>query len=186
MHKDQRLIQSENAIIEAGIRTLISNPAASMSDIAAAAGVGRATLYRHFDSKEVLIQHLAVICLREINSATESISHLKGCSALEATIDAVMPIADRFRFLTSLWGMFFESEKVNQIIEMQHKEIYEMVNDAKRKGEINESLPTKWIASIFDGTLAVAWELLESGDVTPNEAAEYAKQTFFNGCKQSI
>ena len=97
--KDRRIVQSEQAIIEAGISALLLNPSAGMSEIAQFAGVGRATLYRHFESREALIRKLAIVCAEETDIALEPYAHLTGRAAIEAVIDVLVPMADRFRFL---------------------------------------------------------------------------------------
>ena len=113
--KDKRLIQSEQSIIEASIQTLLINPSASMSEIASAAGVGRATLYRHFESREALIEKLILLSVEELSVAAKQIQHLSGREAIEAYIDVKMPLADRFHFLTSLWDESAEREAVKQV-----------------------------------------------------------------------
>ena len=67
-----------------------------MSEIALAAGVGRATLYRHFETKEALTRALAKQCLQETDEILEPARSLKGRPALEAIIDCIVPLADRF------------------------------------------------------------------------------------------
>ncbi|MEM8859621.1 MAG: TetR/AcrR family transcriptional regulator [Chloroflexota bacterium] len=184
MKRDQRLIQSENAIIEAGIRTLLANPSAGMSEIAKAAKVGRATLYRHFDSREALIQKIAVICLQEINDATESFGHLNGRDTIEAIIEVVMPLANRFSFLNSLWDIAADDEVVKSIAQQQFDEMSAIVEEAKTLGQMDAVLPTVWIVALFEGVLAAAWELMEAGSISSDEAVQYAKRSFFNGCAQ--
>ena len=115
MKKDTRQVQSENAIIEASIRTLLVNPSAGMSEIATAAGVGRATLYRHVESRQALLEKLVLVCMEEMDAATAPLAHLTGGAALEARIDATMPLADRFHFLAELWTIAADSEAITQI-----------------------------------------------------------------------
>ena len=45
----------KEAIIDAAIDTLARNPGASLSEIASRAGVGRASLHRHFSSRGDLV-----------------------------------------------------------------------------------------------------------------------------------
>ncbi|MEM1396213.1 MAG: helix-turn-helix domain-containing protein, partial [Pseudomonadota bacterium] len=64
--KRQSVLASAGAI-------LARNPADSMADIASGAGVGRATLYRFFATREELIRALALESLKQIDNATETI-----------------------------------------------------------------------------------------------------------------
>jgi TetR/AcrR family transcriptional regulator, repressor for lfrA len=52
--------RTRRAIIEAAMTVLADNPAAPLSDIAAAAGVGRSTLHRYFTERADLIRALAL------------------------------------------------------------------------------------------------------------------------------
>ena len=182
MKKDKRIIQSEKAIIEASIQTLIRNPSAGMSEIATAAGVGRATLYRHFESREALIEKLILVCLEELEAASEPIQHLSGRAAIEAYTEVIMPLADRFHFLTSLWTIVADREAIKQIDNQLIDEMAMLVEQAKEAGEIDPKLPTMWLITLYDAILTAAWWLIASGDVTTEEATIYAKRSFFGGC----
>ena len=50
--------RNRDAILEAAIGVLAAQPEAGVAEVAAAAGVGRATVYRHFASREELIDAL--------------------------------------------------------------------------------------------------------------------------------
>ena len=184
--KDKRLIQSEKAIIEASIETLLANPSAGMSEIALAAGVGRATLYRHFESREALIERLILLSVEELRAASAPIQHLTGRAAIEAYIEVKMPLADRFHFLTTLWTGQEESEAVQQIDAQLIHEMATLVEQAKAAGDINPTLPTKWIVSFYEGTLMAAWWLIAAGDLTIDDAVSYVKHSFFGGCGVGI
>jgi TetR/AcrR family transcriptional repressor of mexCD-oprJ operon len=56
-----------SAIMDAAARVFAEHgDSASMADVATAAGVGRATLYRYFDSREDLIQALSVAAVEDL------------------------------------------------------------------------------------------------------------------------
>jgi AcrR family transcriptional regulator len=180
--RDQRLVQSEHAIIEAGISTLLLNPAAGMSDIAAASGVGRATLYRHFATREALIRKLALVCLEEIDRALAPYAHLQGRAAIEQIVEVLMPLADRFSFLVNLWSLVEDDDDVRRINTRMQRETCALIDQARRAGEISTDLPTSWLALVFDNTLATGWKLVEAGEATSSDAARYVRQSFFDGC----
>ncbi|GAA2812394.1 helix-turn-helix domain-containing protein [Kitasatospora aburaviensis] len=63
--------RSVRAILEAAERVLADNPAASMEQIAEAAGVARTTIHRRFASRQVLIDTLAASAVERLAQAVE-------------------------------------------------------------------------------------------------------------------
>lgn len=185
MKEHAKITQSRNAIEEAGIEALLRNPDAGMSEIALAAGVGRATLYRHYESRELLVQALAKKCLEETDALVEPLKAmgLEGKQAIEATIDVLMPMASRYRFLMSLWAIAADDKVVNRIYKRQLKDLSELVMQAQAEGEISSKLSTVWVVSTFDAILNSAWQLIELGKVSPKDAMISFKRSFFLGCQ---
>ncbi len=185
MKEHAKIVQSRTAIEEAGIEVLLRNPEASMSEIALVAGVGRATLYRHFESREILVQTLARKCLEETDELVEPIKAqgLRGRRAIEASIDVLIPMANRFRFLMSLKAIAANDPAINLIYKRQLGELSELVNQAQSDGEISSTLSNEWVVSMFDAILNSAWQLIEQGKVAPGDAAIAFKQSFFSGCQ---
>ena len=62
----QRSPATPAAILEAAARLLAEDGDASMADLAGAAGVGRATLYRYYPSREALLAALTAEALDEL------------------------------------------------------------------------------------------------------------------------
>jgi len=179
---DHRIIRTEKTIIEAGIEALLNNPSASMSEIAELAGIGRATLYRHFRSREDLIGKLARICLEEIDAAVKPYEHLAGRALIEAIIVVTVPMANRFRFLISLWSFVRDDKEIKNINARMNDEMGFVFDQAKQLGEIRLDLPTPWIVALFNATLGAAWASIEEGKLTSDDAVRHAKQSFFQGC----
>lgn len=183
MKKDQRIIQSEISIIETTIRLMLINPFVGMKEIAKESGVGRTTLYRLYKAREDLIIAIIDKCKIDIKIATEPCNYLTGKKAIEKTIEVLIPISDKFLFLVSQWHLAEKNESVTQITEDQFGELNVIIDEAKRDGDIQQNLPTKWISLFFDSTIHAAAILINSNEVTLKKATEYAKISFFNGCK---
>jgi AcrR family transcriptional regulator len=77
---------------------------ASMTDIAKAAGVGRATLYRYFPNRDALVQALVDAALADLASkiADANLDEVPVEEALARLTRAVMTVAARYRVLGAI------------------------------------------------------------------------------------
>lgn len=64
-------LSTRDAIVEAAFAVFSKNPSAALSDVAERAGVGRATLHRHFAGRDELVRALAKIASKEMDEAVE-------------------------------------------------------------------------------------------------------------------
>ncbi|MFD6177741.1 MULTISPECIES: TetR/AcrR family transcriptional regulator [unclassified Isoptericola] len=63
--------RSVRAILEAAERVLVDDPAASLEQIAAAAGVARTTVHRRFASRQALIEALTASAVQQLAQAVD-------------------------------------------------------------------------------------------------------------------
>lgn len=179
---DKRVVQTEAAIIEAGTRMLLSNRSAGMSEIAEAAGIGRATLYRHYKTREALIKKLALSCYEEFDTAYAPYLHLEGKAAIQKVFEVAMPMAQRFNFLIRRWSFVEEDEDLQRVDAEAQYEMSYLFDQARKSGDIDKSFPDVWLAAFFDSLLVAACTLVEAGDASAEQSAIYATESFFNGC----
>ncbi|WDE10277.1 TetR/AcrR family transcriptional regulator [Thalassomonas haliotis] len=180
---DPRANRSRQALLTAGIEVFLVNPNASLTEVANIAGVGRATLYRHFETREQLIQELARESLALTDRALEPLKakKLKGREAIEFMLHAVMPLANRFHFLLSLWTIAEDDPEVSNIYNRQLEELAALVEQGKQAGSINAGLTTTWIVTMIDSLVYAGWYLVRSGECNAEEAAASAVQSLFCG-----
>ena len=93
---------ARQAIIEAAFQVLNADPSASLATIASSAGVGRATLHRHFSGRTELIHALALQATEELDSAANQAAKnaRSHADALHRIMRAIIPLGDRHGFLT--------------------------------------------------------------------------------------
>lgn len=182
-HKDARANRSRQALIDAGIQLLLNNPMASLKQVAEQAGVGRATLYRHFETREQLIQEIARESLEqtELLMAPVHAQQLSAAETIKQMFHALMPMADRFHFLLSLWAIASEDEEIQGIYQQQLQRLYQMVEQLRQDGGINQQLSNDWVLVTIDSLIYAGWWLISEGKMTADEAAEQAIITLFQG-----
>ena len=182
---DPRYQKSRMAIIDSAISVLLANPNAGMVEVASAAAVGRATLYRHFESKEKLIAELTMICLEETNQLLQPVDEagLDGLEAILACIDILVPLGNKYRFLTHLYSVIDDDAGISAEYQRQLDGLLQLVDGAKRNGEIRDDLASTWIVASFDALIYAAWDSYSKGEATFDELTESVKKTLVGGVK---
>ena len=83
--------RTHERILHAATAELTVDPSAGMDVIAQRAGIGRATLYRHFATREELIAALRELFLDRVEAAADaSIAEIDPRAAVEIFIEAIM------------------------------------------------------------------------------------------------
>lgn len=174
---------TRDAIVEAAFLVFAENSGASLGDVAERAGVGRATLHRHFPGRLELMRALAKIAMAELDQAVEQAtadaqSYEEG---FRMSLEAIVPLANRQWFLANE-GLEVDDE-VAKAYRDSRAELCRDIELAKEEGLFDPVLPTQWIAETYESLIYAAWSMVRSGDATPSQAAGFAWQTFSNGLK---
>jgi AcrR family transcriptional regulator len=180
---DARAKRSQKALLKAGMEMLNENPEATLSDIAAHAGVGRATLYRQYETREKLILAIAIDCFDIIDEATAPIEW-KARNALDAIrmmFECVMPLTREFQFLMNLERVIENDPQIAAINEKQRNEMIDLVEYAKKKGEIDKAYPTSWVVNLIEGLFYAGWVQLQQEGSHPQVVADLAFKTLCQG-----
>ncbi len=182
---DARIRRSRAAIIKAGLELLNKNNEASLTDIANHAEVGRATLYRLFETKEELIKAIAFDCLIRFDNATvhiESESH-SAIEAIHLLFKAIMPLAEEQQFLLNLSTFTYKDKELQDIVKKQELGMRYLVDRAKQEGSIDASVPSEWITHVTDALFYPAWVLREEKNYSYETLVDLAFRTFCSGFK---
>ncbi|MEM8837635.1 MAG: TetR/AcrR family transcriptional regulator [Pseudomonadota bacterium] len=174
-------LSTRDAILEAAFEIFNERPGASLGDVADRAGVGRATLHRHFNSRDALMVALAETALNELNEAVDEAvanaeTHTEG---LRLSLAAIIPLASRQWFLSH--EPVEDDPKIAAAYQADVEELFKEIEGAKTEGSIAHDLPTKWVAETYEGLIYAAWKLVREEEATPSQAADLAWRTFMNG-----
>ena len=168
------------AIIDAAIDTLARNPGASLSEIAARAGVGRASLHRHFPSRGDLVTAITRQCMDEIDAATdEAVQGARTArERLSRMLEAVIPLGDRYHFLAA---EAFDDATLQARHEADLEWLGSLVDELKAEGVVAPDVPRGWVVANIDAQVWLAWSEVAAGNVAPADAAGLAIRTLLQG-----
>lgn len=174
---------TRDAIVAAAFEVFAEDQTASLGEVAQRAGVGRATLHRHFPGRPELMRALAKIAMAELDDAVERAT--EGAASYEAafrlSLFAVVPLANRQWFLVNE-GLEADPD-IAAVYDASIKALRSDVNEAKREGAFDPNVPTDWIVEAYEHLIFAAWSLVRSGEATPKQAAELAWRTLSRGLK---
>lgn len=180
---DLRIKKSTRALLDASFQILLTNPHASLSEIASQAGVGRATLYRHYPSREHLIAAIAVESLVLLKQQMQPIvdSNQQGIEAVQTLVDSLLPFADRFHFLQMVWTTVDMDQEVWGLYQELMAMIRGWVLQGQEQGEIKANLSVVWIVSMLDSMMYSASWLIAHGQMTEQEVRRQFMTTLIRG-----
>ena len=134
------------AILAAAQRVLAEHPDAGMADIAAAAGVGRATLYRHFPAREDLLVALRARAAEELRTVLRAAREVddNAEAALRRLVVALADLGERYRVL----GASDERGRARQLAAIT-RPLRATVERGQRESLIDPSLSPAWVVSVL-------------------------------------
>jgi TetR/AcrR family transcriptional regulator, mexCD-oprJ operon repressor len=137
-----------DAILDGAAQTLaIQGPAASMNDVAAAAGVARATVYRYFPNRQALLDELALAALREIEEriASARIAEVPTEEAIARVVRTLVDIGDLFIVLVR------ERARPAEFESTLAAPLAQLFERAKASGDIRGDIPASWLIEALVG-----------------------------------
>lgn len=176
-------LSTRESIIEASFALFSRNIGASLSEVAERAGVGRATLHRHFANRDDLLRTLTLLAIEEMDAVADaaSVDTKSSSEVLRDMLYALIPLSDRHGFLARE-PLEADSDLAKEF-ERLDQGMNELVEAAKGEGLFDTAIPTAWISQVFDSLLFTAWESVKLGKTTSAQAADLAWLTLTQGLK---
>ena len=168
---EERAARSRRQVLEAAARVLGKDPSASMSEVAAASGVGRTTLHRQFGSREELLVALALEAIDQLTEALAAARPGDGPApeALVRIAESVFPMADEFRYL-DLGPELWELPQLKDRWYSVEQALDEVVLRGQREGDLRADLPAALIADLFASALWSVNDSIREGRVARRDA----------------
>lgn len=173
-------VRNRQAITEAAMKVLAEQPGAGMGEIAAASGLARATLYRHFSGRDDLVRKIQERAAEEGARALEAVDLDEGSPirAIRRAIRALVGVGDRYRLLAR------EPDLDPGLLQGQPAvagQLIALIERGRREGALRDDLPTAWILASMAGLLVLALRALAAESLTAEEATERVAVTLLDG-----
>jgi len=145
----------------AAIVVSVAGPAASMEDIAAAAGIGRATLYRYFPSRDELLRTLANAALDEVHRSLceAELDRVPVPEALARIARALVTCGSKYAFLVNERS-HVDTCRREQLVGVP---IRAVVERGQRDGSLRRDIPANLLVELLGGLLWSAVQLSGGG-----------------------
>src|SRR5215469_9005838 len=168
-------------LLDVAAEVLVADPAASLAEVAAAAGIGRTTLHKQYATRDDL---LCAVGHRAIDLLEQAISQVTGTDdadgGLRATIAAMIPIGPQLAFLwrTPAFDHIAELDQRWTAAETRNLAVLKRAQD---RGILTASVPDWWLVQTFYSIIYVAAESVGAGKLASLDAPGLALRTFLHG-----
>jgi AcrR family transcriptional regulator len=178
-HRRAAAERSIEAILDAAERLLASGSDASISAVAAAAGVSRVTLYSHFPTRPALLEAVA---RRVISQAADVIAAANPATgdpadALERLIEAGWDKLDRNLQLFAAGRAELSAEALRHAHGQIDAPILALIKRGRRSGAFRKDVPPTWLLATYYALMHAAADEVNAGRLSRREAATSVKRT---------
>lgn len=174
-------LRNRGAILDAAIDVLAVAPSASLAEVATRAGLGRATLYRHFESREALSAAIREEALARAGAALAGACRedLPVRDGLRQAAAALIPLGMRFRILLAE-GADSEPEFL-AAREQVLQPLSALISRGIAEGDIRSRANPAWVTMVLAGLLVNAVRAADAGVIGVDEAPDLVCDTLFEG-----
>jgi AcrR family transcriptional regulator len=170
------------AILEAAARVLGRRPDAAMADIADEAGVGRATLYRHFPTRDSLLQGAEEAAIAELTEGIEA------ANLGDLTVErAIARLTSVFMRTGAKYAAFITQDDDHpDSVDKQHvlQPVRDVIDRGVRDGVLRADPPTDVLFEMFSALVERALWLTVAGTTTPEAATDAVVDLFLDGARK--
>ncbi len=171
-------------IIEVAARLLSENPSAGMGDLASEAGISRATVYRHFATREALIDAIAreASAQAERSVAETRLGEGSATEALERLVGAWLDLADRFAFLQLAPPSLSDEDREHRR-RVLREPLLELIRRGQAAGEFSAAVSPEWAARVVGALVQAGARAVGDGTLSRAAAGDAVVDTLLGGLR---
>jgi AcrR family transcriptional regulator len=162
-------------ILDVTAELLAAEPGVSLEQVAAHAGVSRATLYHHFASRDALLDVLTDRSIIEVTAAIATARPRSGppAQAMERVLRAAWQVIGRYRGLVIVNPRRLERAELRARLAPALAPIRALIRRGQRSGAFDPELSGEWLIGVITDLIHAASRQVSAGAMDP-DAAERA------------
>lgn len=170
-------------MLDAAVEILVTDPSASLAEVAEAAGIGRTTLHKYYATRDDLLRavaHRSIDRWEQVMTAAIAESGGAPDGGLRALAAAMISVGAHLAFL---WRnpLFDRTADVGRRWKSVEPMALTILERAQAGGHVRAGVPAYWLLHTYQALVYVAAESIYDGDLAPNAAADLVVATFLHG-----
>lgn len=174
-------------VLRSAAALLSRKSTATMDEVARAAGIGRATLHRHFAGRDALVRALEAMGLVEFEAACDAARLDEGPAdeALRRLVAETEPNAPLLAFLVTE-NQLFEGDDVDEGWSRLDARVSALFRRGQEEGTFRIDLSPAWLTEALYGLVsACAWSVMD-GRVAGNDFQYMITELLLGGARRSV
>ena len=166
------------AILDAATEGLARDPEISIAGIAAAAGVGRITLYGHFRTRADLVDAVLARTVKRADAILDA-TDTSGdpAQALARLVASSWQIVHQFRNILLAAQRELPAERIRGVHDRILRRIQSLITRGQQAGAFRRDLPQQWLITTAYSLMHAAAEDTTAGRLDPGDAARLITAT---------
>lgn len=171
-------VRNRAAILDAATECLARDPDVSIKEIARAAGVGRVTLYGHFESRASLIEAVVDRAIRQTDADLREVD-LSGDvrEAMTRLMSVTWDLTHRFGALVVAAQRDLPSETFRALHEAPSARVKQLLLKGRKQGAFRTDAPVSWQVMAMQSLLHGAVDAVYRGELPADQARELVTST---------
>jgi AcrR family transcriptional regulator len=166
------------AILAAAGACLAKNPDTNMAEIAAAAGVGRMTLYGHFPTRADLLDAVLTRTVAQAHEALDAVD-VSGDprQAVTRLVAGSWQIVDQFRNVLAAAERELPPDRIRAAHDPVLGRVRALIERGQQSGDFRPDLPLSWLTTLALTVMHAAATEVTAGRMTADEAPSIVART---------
>lgn len=183
-----RLMSVDRTQVLHSAAALLSRKAtATMDEVARAAGIGRATLHRHFAGRDALVRALEELGIQELEAALDRARLDEGTAdeAVRRLVAGMEPMAPLLSFLVTE-NQLFEGDQQNEGWARLDARVSDLFKRGQEEGTFRIDLTPAWLTEALYGLIGSAAWAVQDGRVAAKDFQYMIVELLLGGARRSV